>query len=284
MWALVLALRGHAVVADPCALPERRDVVRCPASLAAATGDRRPIRFLHIEKCGTSFANAVARLGQRAGNYSLPDHAAFAAPAAAVRGSLADRVRRWYDACYPEVGASGAVDVAHFPRPGPLSDADLGTFAVVTLLRDPVERLVSHWRFNGRSADFWDFARANRTGVAGCQTRRILGRPCGYGAYPSAADVDDAKRRLARFAFVGTVARWNDSLCLAHALFGAGPVFAAEALNLRPTVVAGERTTAAAREADLRAAAARDPAYRDWADEAIYEYGAALFLGRYLPG
>merc|ERR1712217_985063 len=40
------------------------------------------------------------------------------------------------------------------------------------------------------------------------------------GDVPSIADVDEARRRLRRYAFVGITEHWDLSICLLHAMFG----------------------------------------------------------------
>ncbi|EGD82943.1 hypothetical protein PTSG_03576 [Salpingoeca rosetta] len=71
-------------------------------------------------------------------------------------------------------------------------------------------------------------------GVRGCQTKMVLGQHCGSKFELTAADLEEAKRRVdEHFAFVGLVEAWNTSACLFHRMFG-GRIHDHEVLNLRP--------------------------------------------------
>jgi hypothetical protein len=84
---------------------------------------------------------------------------------------------------------------------------------------------------------------ASYPGIAGCQTKMIVGQPCAAFYNVSLADVVEAKRRITEdFAFVGIVDYWEESVCLFHRMYGA-PIHEHEFLNLRPTTSYKVRAT-----------------------------------------
>lgn len=128
-------------------------------------------------------------------------------------------------------------------RPLPMHQR-LGKTAV-TMLRHPARRLESAWAH--RKHHFGmphelavglrsihtieDFARY--PGIAGCQTKMILGYACSAPVSLTANDALEAVEILRDyFAFVGITDRWKDSLHLFHAMLG-GTVHSMELVHVR---------------------------------------------------
>ena len=67
---------------------------------------------------------------------------------------------------------------------------------------------------------------AYATQHAGCQTRMVLGQSCWSHEPLNHSELKAAQRRLEQFAFVGITDRYDESVCLFHAMAGGsrGPV------------------------------------------------------------
>lgn len=118
----------------------------------------------------------------------------------------------------------------------------------VAMFRDPRRRLWSAFNYfkhtNGMPHDLREKMLNNSNtvkefaafpGIAGCQTKMVLGQRCSRNVPLTAAKLQVAKRRLReRFAFIGLTEEWNDSVCLFHAMFGKTPVSVAFQ-NVRPS-------------------------------------------------
>jgi hypothetical protein len=109
--------------------------------------------------------------------------------------------------------------------------------ALVTLLRDPRQRLVSAWNNNkhsyGATGSDRKAIEATQTlhdfivqpGISSCQTKMVLGLSCAGDKTPiSAKQLEIAKRVIReQFSFVGVTGSFNASICLFHHMFGGAP-------------------------------------------------------------
>ena len=107
---------------------------------------------------------------------------------------------------------------------------------LLTLLRDPRQRLVSAWNNNkhsyGATGGHRKLIEAAQTlqefvkvdGIAGCQTKMVLGYSCSGKLALTAAQLEGAKAIVEKqFAFVGLTGSFNASICLFHHMFGGVP-------------------------------------------------------------
>ncbi len=170
----------------------------------------------------------------------------------------------------------------------------------ITVLRDPIERTVSHYEHirrepkdrlhklvAGQTMSFADFITHPETGaaIANLQTRSlafdwgladirgskkfasrgILGTP------PTLPDDDllaIAKHRLDDFAFVGLAERFQDSLLLLSYIFGWYPIVQSREMNKAPKKL---------RRSDLSPATLDAVMERNQLDQQIYQHGQAIF-------
>ena len=207
------------------------DICRAPSNkprLMVSLGPGYELRWLHIPKCGTSFATAV----YRAACPRLPPHAAIPKPTTPFPGHVQD----YFASCFPKDASRGACHLApedtFAPSPThvPLRGFDPTRYAYATMLRDPWQRLASAHRWKAQFFDagcveltaacahrnlgiYVNMINGNWSDGRTTRTRRAV-------AYPDDAAVAAAVARLADFAFVGIVERWDESLCLFHATFG----------------------------------------------------------------
>ena len=92
------------------------------------------------------------------------------------------------------------------------------------MFRDPKQRLLSAYAWKRQfflcDALTAECAGRNRGLYANMLAGNWSGAPRARVAYPDAATLREALRRLELFAFVGLVERWTDSMCLFRATFG----------------------------------------------------------------
>lgn len=225
------------------------------ASQQPSSRGARAVRWVHVPKTGSAFVNTVVRLGcaedLRSRGTKLPAWAGFRVQPwllQALRGDPGGHLDEWLVRRVPEHHR------AFMPRnfngtflslsdhlPIIDEEAQRGDLAFVALLRSPTHRLVSEWFAYGPKlcqALAWQEAhgiqplqaKGNCTlaqwaalhtastaeaGPAGCQVKMLVGRRCHDGPYPNQTEVEEAKARLARFAFVGRSEDWNGSNCSA---------------------------------------------------------------------
>jgi hypothetical protein len=91
----------------------------------------------------------------------------------------------------------------------------------ITFLREPVERVVSHWfrHFDGKKGSLPDALESGMPQVTNLMTRFLCGHLDVLGQLPDSA-VDDAKNNLEGFAFVGFQDRFDESLVLLQQRLG----------------------------------------------------------------
>lgn len=218
----------------------------CTAPYHKIHGDRKKIRWLHIPKTGTSFANVVW-------HYGCPN-----IPAGASIGNYDERFEGSLNDTYP-IEKNCPYLINHSPSTHkPIGEKEweenYGNF--VAMFREPTDRIKSAFKMNKHCIQdcnpennrMWecdavrDIDRRNTTAcdtvkaarcmaeyalaepAQGCQTKMVYGVPC-------TADmrIDPSKRKLAAqrvakgFAFVGLVEEWDLSVCLFHRTMGGLP-------------------------------------------------------------
>mmetsp|Transcript_21721 Transcript_21721/g.73622 ORF Transcript_21721/g.73622 Transcript_21721/m.73622 type:complete len:364 (-) Transcript_21721:187-1278(-) len=260
---------GNPVVMPKCAARHRPPLV--------LSTDYR-IRWLHVPKTGTSFANAIFH----AACAGLPKWAAMPV-------GRAESVEQYYAQCHPTVANS---EQCHLRKPGTFGRAHVPlaepwaprTAAYVTMVRNPTARLLSGYHFNRHlcancsvSTTFVDYFRWSARQNRGIMTNMILGR---WGAreaapYPGSKQIDEASQRLADFAFVGVVEHWPESICLFHDAFG-GDALPAEFQNVRPSTRAEGRLRLPEAKQMLEQAGLSDRS-----DRKVYAFAKDLFHRRY---
>lgn len=249
---------------------------------------RRPIRWVHVPKTGTSFMNTVWHHACR-----LPPTASAADFASMYEQQFADR--------YPPALHCAAM-LDHTPATHkPVGDGEWAAHsgAFVTMLRQPAARLVSAFRHGRhciqdcspqvaqrppcrsvrdsrrlykckalrRAASVQAYAA--EPAARGCAARMLLGRACNEPLELHANETARAADRIASggFGFVGLVEEWELSVCLFHRLLGGRP---------KPLEFAAVRVNRAAGRHGLGGGLGLrgdiDPA-----DEAVYAAGRARF-------
>ena len=237
-------------------------------------GPRPCLFWLHIQKTGTSFGSTLAAAG-------CPEQ------------PKQRNVRKWSGACSYALGAG-----SHTHTPYVREKHGVGT--AVTLIRSPRARLVSAYFFGLREVGHpmlplghpekdlsaWDKvarrrlrramptiqAYARYPGIAHCQTKMVLGIPCGEAVDVTPDMSREAIRRLREdFRFVGVQDHWSASVQLALAEFNA-----TSATELVKSAQARHQYTKRERAAAL----ANLTAYEDVCDEALYAAAAALLRAR----
>lgn len=203
-------------------------------TIASPRGEReRLIGFLHIPKTGGTTLNAMLseqflpeqryEVMMRGMNWMVPKRRLFARPL--ISHSKLRRLRNALEPRHDVRLLHGHFDLS---IRGLLPD-DVRLF---TMLRDPLDRAISHYFHYRRRSDDRIHPLAMRSSLVewvrarglvemdNGQTRRLAGLmnvPCG--ALTRAA-LDVAKSNLARFAVVGLTERFDESLLLLHRAFG----------------------------------------------------------------
>lgn len=217
----------------------------------------RKIAFIHVPKCGgTSLDRAI--------------EAAMAPPlprplplVSRLDDQAAERARRLRGASYVEARADallyelGREGIRYVSGHHPLSDLAYREFHsewdFLTLLRDPVERWLSHY-FHNRAEkrgyfrideDLDDFLESPRARGLGANFVRMLAPDAAWpGDAPSAEAVDAAVSNLGRFAIAGVLERLDHFVDQFRRRYGAR-LFVGR-LNTNPFRQEGEREVSAA--------------------------------------
>eukprot|EP00051_Salpingoeca_urceolata_P007793 m.100609 g.100609 ORF g.100609 m.100609 type:complete len:352 (-) comp15408_c0_seq3:115-1170(-) len=219
-----------------------RDMDSCLVALKDAPVKRllpRPY-WLHFPKCGTSF-------GLTLHNYGCVDRQSSTIRERKFRNDEAECVcgmrHRWdptiakiidlqrYKYCSDEVRLSGGWFKNHIPPPRESYNEYKGQ--LVGLFRDPRKRLLSGYNHGKHSFGLPFYLKQSLRElpdlrayvefppIASCMTKMILGYLCATVVSISAAELEEAKRRVREdFAFVGLQEYWNESVCLFHRMFG----------------------------------------------------------------
>lgn len=233
--------------------------------LRVAPVDLKPLVYVHIPKCGSSFATVVAHYacGDR-----VPADLTVREPGGAYGWSSTETTERWNAYC-PQAGTPALASFAN--GHAPLSP-DVDPRHAVAMFREPRTRVLSGYfhytpeldaetggsgrlhdcpRMRSRYClgDSCDGDKVTDSGrrvtnpavvpldeygacVGACMTNMLNGRGCGD---PQRADGDiaAARAKVRRFGFVGLTEEWDLSVCLWHAMFG-GRCTSSEFADLRP--------------------------------------------------
>lgn len=235
----------------------------------------KPIRWLHVPKCGTTFENVLLQHPDLCPG--LPPEAIFDD----THKSLEDYHRRWniHKSC---PGAFVYSDDRFSKHLGLGNNYKRDNGHLMIMLRQPEQRLISAYHDDYHD---WPLRHTFPPGLvqfakyeSGCAVRMLnrrgkdrlhgqLGGPCTDPPLPSEREVDLAKLRLREgFAFVGITDEWDLSICLFHKMFG-GPCKLAEFQNARP---GSQKTDAPYNTSVLQG-------YTDPYDGALYEEGLSIF-------
>lgn len=203
-----------------------------------------PIDWLHIQKCGSSFGNTLLKWAcfpNMTKNIVVP-----------AGGKLAEMIKK--KGCEKNFVIHSGIRKEwpigdHFSLKTKEDGGDEGLEHVVTFLREPVERAVSHAFFYDKifATKLKDISKHARNEIeersryedallktrtaGGChQTRFQVGRLTGSceGTSQEACD------RLPRLGFVGLASLWDSSICSFYNIYGRGPPSELELKNIRP--------------------------------------------------
>jgi len=207
--------------------------VRQQATLASAAATTPVVIFLHAPKTGgTTLVRILERQYGSDSVLNLYD-SSYGDELAAYPSEEIDRIRAIVGHFYFGVHA-------FIPRPA----------VYVTLLRDPVDRVISHYHFVRRSPGHYLHTTANEFSlgefVVACgadepnndQTRLLAGRYQAEGTPPNADDMLAAARRNLRehVAVVGMTEEFDRSLLLMRRTFGWGrPFYVRENVSKKPS-------------------------------------------------
>lgn len=186
----------------------------------------KPVAFFHVPKAGSTFFNvlynhpaicALAPKGVAMGKHTLLRHP----PEKLCEGGWSTSY-----AAVPHSQLHFGVSPYNWQR-------NKGHF--VTMMRQPEQRLLSHWHYSishpgfaqGNASNIRDFAKQ----MQGCAVKMLtekaelgsLASPCfNVELRPTMAMANEAVQRLREgFAFVGLTDKWQLSICLFHAMYGA---------------------------------------------------------------
>lgn len=199
-----------------------------PESPKANLAKLKPLYWVHVPKCGSSFANV---LGHTSG--ICPNTPAdlvlerLNETTAGIRAALTSEAN-CPGAFHPRGNAYGDGRGQEHWGIADLSEEEFKGHGII-MLRQPEQRLMSGWNHfqhsypHGRAPPpktFVDYARV----MNGCAVRMLTRTGqmvCGDPRPPSEEEVALAKMRLRRdFAFVGLTDSWDLSVCLFRAMFG----------------------------------------------------------------
>jgi hypothetical protein len=240
------------------------------ARLAAA----KPLQWMHVAKCGTSFADVLNKLPGMC-------------PDLSIDSPLEDMTRDFGEdlpdcpGAFSEEGHEKFYDHSGL---GAVYESSVKGHGV-TMLRQPEQRIISAYLDYQHTWPLWYFGRFAENvvefahEVSGCAVRMLTrsgistdhghdeARPCGGLPAATSAEVALAKERLREgFVFVGLTDQWDLSMCLVHAMFG-GECTATDFANLNP----GTNTSANLYNTSIL------EGFTDAADGALYEEAIAIF-------
>ena len=220
-----LALDG----CDSCAGPRCRDAGGSSANTSVAAAV--PVRWLHIPKCGMTFALSVVNYA--CSHVHPPWHFVYMA----LEGGQSDvRMAHSLD-CRHKIRGHRCEGRLLLPFVGhyPVQAYDQ---QIVTMLRRPAKRLISAFRDNYHA---WGLGASQRNamkrahptvdswarypGIAGCMTKMLAGYDCGASRVPPREELLRqalGALRSPRVAFVGLVEEWDASVCLFHRMMDDG--------------------------------------------------------------
>ena len=246
--------------------------------------EQRPIRWFHIPKSGTSFANTVFHLA-----CPLPPSAAIPPIHALVPPPVNGGLVIYFPKCFPDI----VPDKCNFAKSKyllghrPLSSDErngLNETHAVTIVREPAARLVSGYYDNKHdcpqctvNTTLYEYAsmhkRGHKDGPAGCMTKMLLGRYCSS-VYPTRNEVKLAIDLLRQFTVVGLVDQWERSVCIAFKRLNSGDktVLPSMFQNIRPS--SKKTPQDVVRQLQIHSIT---NGYEDWADDLLYRESVKMF-------
>jgi len=244
-----------------------------PALLAA-----QPLKWIHVPKCGTSFLNALSHLpGVCPG---VDDSFQVNSDVLGNRFEL-----HFYRECrhvcdgtkFMCLTKTNVTNVSQYiPHMGIGDEYDLLKGHIVTMFRDPIQRIFSAWndpvfKHGAGHKSFLEYVHSE----AHALTCQIMGDGIMDPLPTFCKNMTEADARLALvriregFAFAGIVEEWDLSMCLFHRMFG-GDCLHSEFMDNRPTF-SGETTYHSYDTSELGG-------YDDPVDRLLYNGAKELFL------
>jgi len=240
-----------------------------------ALASTRALYWLHITKCGTSFANVILHTPSTCP--ALPTDFVWHAGS---RRPGADEALKGY--C-PELIFSAKGHFGSHDALGSVSGKALGN--AVTMLRNAEQRILSSfhdnyhdWLSRTPPTTELQFARKN----VGCQVRMLVRSDAARGDFsgacmynlPSKEEVVLARTTLRRdFSFVGLIEEYRLSVCLFRVMFGGPclPIMFSNVHKAGAKSVLHENTSVTMYDTDVL------QGFVDRADRALYDEGVQIF-------
>mmetsp|Transcript_63693 Transcript_63693/g.168660 ORF Transcript_63693/g.168660 Transcript_63693/m.168660 type:complete len:338 (-) Transcript_63693:74-1087(-) len=241
-----------------------------------ARSDKQALYWLHVSKCGTSFANVFLHTPLTCPYVPQDFIWEMGSP---QKGMAEDLVEYCPKIILTSSGHFGAHDGFGSLR------GKVGGSAV-NMLRDPEQRILSayanhqhDWPLMTPARSELEFAELN----AGCQVRMLIHSdpsefPRGSVAcmhdLPTEADVAEAKATLhSDFSFVGLLEEYDLSVCLFRVMFGG----ACQPSMFYNVHLAGDSGKVTQNTTATRYDTSVLQGFEDWADRALYEDGSEIF-------
>lgn len=204
-----------------------------------------PIDWLHIQKCGSSFGNTLLRWAcfpNMTEDIVIPGG-----------GKLAEIIKQ--DGCvsnfvvHPGLRPEWPIG-DHFSLRSKERGGDEGLGHVVTFIREPVERTISHAfyfdsKFKGTLKEIDERARNDMERLVRYEDALLSTKGQGVFWMPcfqvgriagNCTDTAEACDRLSRFGFIGLTSLWDASICNFYSIFGRNQPSKLELKNIRKGV------------------------------------------------
>jgi len=266
---------SFAELVDTCQLGEL-PLASGPCQVARLQASR-PVAWIHVPKCGTSFGNALMY---------LPGMCPLLPPGFLLDDDknqpwfVADQIDQWCPGSFSSLGRS--ISFGDHSGVGGVYKSSVEGHGFI-MLRQPEQRIISAYNYGQHSWPLWLFHRPAKDLLefahieSGCAVKMLTrenkagfqpdSRPCGAQRPATTAEVTLAKQRLrSGFVFVGITDEWDLSICLLHAIFG-GSCLATDFEDIRPGPNHSENLYDTS---ELMG-------YKDLADGALFEEASAVF-------
>lgn len=198
----------------------------------------KPLWYLHVPKCGSSFATCIAHAvcgKQIPRNLTIRDqHRSslnFMKKTSTCKykwTSVECTTPRWNAQCGK--GSFSRFNAGHGPLPRDLPSNMLKH--VVAMFRNPEDRIISGWEYDKHDCEEAKSLQVYADCVGSCSANMLVGIKCGK-KKGGEADLRLALKRVRNFGFVGLTGDWDLSICLFHAMYG-GECLPVEFVNVRP--------------------------------------------------